>query len=244
MLFLIAAALSGFTFLVHTLVGQRRVVGPMLSGQEDPFARGVILVVWHMVTWTLALVSVGLMIAVWEPTPVLGYGLAILCAGFAAIFLGVSQRMMGAAIRLPQWILFGAVAVLTLAATLGRAQLFVVPALLAIAAVHVAWAFGSSWPEKNGKALGLAIIGRVVVPGRAACLAVAVALVAMAAAVLMPSPHWLKVGIAAIFIARGTLGFIEPALRKEIRGTPYALYSRFMFTPLSLTIGAATLLVS
>ena len=101
MLFLIAVALSGFTFLVHTLAGQRRVVGPMLSGKEDPFARGVILVVWHMVAWTLALVSVGLMIAVWEPTPVAGFGVAVWCAGFAGIFLGVSQRIMGAAIRLP-----------------------------------------------------------------------------------------------------------------------------------------------
>ncbi len=81
-------------------------------------------------------------------------------------------------------------------------------------------------------------------PGRWPCLVVAVALVGMAGALAFSQSQVLHLAIAAIFIARGTVGFFERWIRPSIRGTPYASVSTFMYTPLALSLGVAALLGS
>ena len=225
----LAAGLCAFTFFVHVFAGQRRVVGPLRAQVTDPFAAAVLVVVWHMVTWTLAVLAVALLL---QPT----WLVPALCGGFAVIFVAVSQRFFSAAIRLPQWILFGAIAVYS-AAPAPAAVL-----LAAIALVHLAWALGFSWPEKDLESLALAIIGRRVLPSRLACLAVAGVLSLMIWALLAPGPAWTRYAIAAVFLLRGTLGFVEPLFRAGIRRTPYLQYSRYMYTPLAFSLGVAALL--
>ena len=105
----------------------------------------------------------------------------------------------------------------------------------------MAWAVGARWPARDAHGLAMATIGRRANPSPAACLAVAAAVAGMTLALLLGPPPWLRAAIAAIFIARGTLGFVERWLRREIRGTPYEVYSALMYTPLALSIGLAIL---
>jgi Protein of unknown function (DUF3995) len=229
----VAAGLCAAVFLVHTFAGQRRVVSPLLESDTRQFAKSTLLVVWHMVTWTLAVSFVALLLA--PRTPALALVVTVLTLGYAGAFLAVASLRMGAAIRLPQWILLGATGLASLAAYADRGPWFFKGSLLAIAVLHLAWTAGASWPEASREALALAVIGRPAFPSRAACLIVAAALVAFA---LGPVP---PVVVGAIFAARGLLGFVEPWLRREIHGTAYEAYSRFIYSPLALAIGVVGL---
>jgi hypothetical protein len=223
----VAAGVCLFTLAVHTFGGQRRVVVPMNLGLHDAFARGTLTVVWHMVTFTLATL-----------VPMLLLGevrlAALLCAGYAGIFIAVAQVQLGSALRLPQWLLLGPVSIFA-----------VIPhpaALLLglIALAHAAWGLGISWPEKTPRSLALAVIGRTVLPSKMACWTVCVGLAAMVAALLRPSlPPWVRIAIASVFLVRGVYGFVEVKLRPRIAGTPYESLSRYMYSPLSFSIGAA-----
>jgi hypothetical protein len=237
----VALGLCLFTLGVHAFAGQRFVVRPLHSAALEPFASATLLVVWHMVTWTLALSCVALLLGVlgqrW-----LGLPVGLLCAGYALIFVVVAERRLREAIRLPQWILLGAVAVFAVAGSRGSASATAwasAGVLLAIAVVHLSWAAGASWPARDRVSLSLAVAGRAVLPSNVACLVVGGGLIVMAGVVLRSGSPLAKLAIALLFVARGTLGFVEPLLRREIIGTPYLLYSRYMYTPLSLALGAA-----
>ncbi|MFZ5896506.1 MAG: DUF3995 domain-containing protein [Myxococcota bacterium] len=240
-LLLVATGLCIFTLGVHGIAGQRRVVAPLMRADMDPFARGTLLVVWHMVTWTLAFACVALLLSVLrEPSYALGVG--ALCAGYALLFAWVSQRLFGDAIHLPQWILLGGVSVFALAgsrASVAAANIAIAGVLGALGVVHVLWALGFTWPSRDLESLGLAVVGRKQFPSALACWIVAFGLFGLGLALVLPSPRGLRLGIAALFALRGSLGFLEPLLRSEIKGTPYLVYSRYMYTPLSLSIGAA-----
>jgi hypothetical protein len=234
----LAAGLCLFTFFVHLVAGQRFVVAA-LDAAIEPFARATLLVVWHMVTWTLLLCA----FALWFADRRSAFLVGALCAGYAGLFIAVAQRELQAAIRLPQWILLGAVAVFAFAGALEVGPSHAAAVLLAsLALVHLGWALGVTWPARDRESLALAIIGRPVRPSAFACVLVAACLSGMIWLLVVPNPAWVRLIIAAIFIARGTLGFVEPMVRSEIIGTPYLSYSRFMYTPLALAIGIAVLL--
>jgi hypothetical protein len=248
-LLLLAAGLCLFTFCVHTFGGSRFVVAPFEAQAFDPFAKATLRVVWHMATWTLALMSVGLLWAARGTTAPLGAWVGALAAGYAVLFIAVAQRVFSAPIRLPQWLLLGPLALFALAGGLsstgseGRAATAVaVMLMVAIAAVHAAWAFGAHWPSRSREELALAIIGHRAMPGPLACFAVAAALLAMAAALVASVPSAVRWGIAAPFFIRGTVAWLEPWLRPSIRGTPYRLNSAMMYTPHALCIGVAIVL--
>jgi hypothetical protein len=174
-----------------------------------------------------------------------GLFVAALCAGYALLFLVLGQRLLAAAIRLPQWILLGTVALFSLLGCLGgpwAASVACASLLLAIAAVHALWALGVNWPASDKQQLSLSVAGRNELPPASSCVGVAIALLGMALVLLSTAPAWAKWAIAAIFVVRGTLGWFEPLVRREIIGTPYLLYSRYMYTPLSLCIGIAAAL--
>jgi hypothetical protein len=237
----VAAVLCLFTLGVHGFVGQRRVVGPLMRAECEPFARATLVVVWHMVTWTLALASVGLVLGALGKAGYAG-GVGLLCAGYALLFVVVARRLLGAAIRLPQWMLLGGVAVFALAGSAGSAAVAnaaLAGVLSAAAVVHVLWALGSTWPAGDVEGLALAVIGRKTLPSKLACWTVAFVLFSLSALVAVPSPKALRLGVALLFVLRGSVGFVEPWLRREIVGTPYLLYSRYMYTPLSLALGVA-----
>ena len=237
----VATGLCLFTLAVHGLVGQQRVVVPLLRGDVEPFARATLVVVWHMVTWTLALASAALLLAALT-APAYAFGVGVLCSGYALIFAWVGQRAFGAAIRLPQWILLGAVGVFALAgsaASPGVCAGTLGGVLFALGFVHALWALGVAWPSRDQESLAMAVVGRKQGPSALACWVVALGLSALGALLVVPAPRAVRFCIAAVFLLRGTLGFFEPLFRREIQGTPYLVYSRYMYTPLALAIGVA-----
>ena len=237
----VATGLCVFTLGVHGLAGQQRVVVPLLRGEVEPFARATLVVVWHMVTWTLALASAALLLAAFT-APAYAFAVGVLCLGYALIFAWVAQRSFGSAIRLPQWILLGAVGVFALAgsaANPGVSKGALAGVLGALGFVHALWALGIAWPSRDAEGLAMAVIGRRHGPSALACWVVAFGLSAVGALLVVPAPRAVRFCIAGVFVLRGTLGFFEPAFRREIRGTPYLVYSRYMYTPVALAIGIA-----
>ncbi|HYQ02361.1 MAG TPA: DUF3995 domain-containing protein [Polyangiaceae bacterium] len=237
----VAAGLCLFTLAVHGLVGQQRVVAPLLRGGVEPFARATLVAVWHMITWTLAAASAALLFAAFT-VPAYAFGVGLLCLGYALIFAWVGQRSFGSAIRLPQWILLGAVGVFALAgstANPGISKGTLAGVLGVLGFVHALWALGVAWPSRDAQSLAMAVIGRKQGPSALACWVAAFGLCAAGALLVLPAPRAVRSCIAGAFVLRGTLGFVEPSFRGEIRGTPYLVYSRYMYTPLSLALGVA-----
>ena len=128
--------------------------------------------------------------------------------------------------------------------------------LAALSGLHAAWGFGSTWPEKDGKALARRVAGfRGVdrMPRPAACFFVAAglafaALVALTAARLLPTsyPHWLVLtalsAVAAVFTLRGLLAF-TPQWRERTPEEPFATLDRRFYGPLCLVVGGGLTLI-
>jgi hypothetical protein len=229
---IIAAGLSLFAAGIHGFVGQRRVVARLRGSTLDPFARATLGAIWHMVTWTFLVLAAGFLSGI----EAVRTGAGLLAGGYAVILLIEAHRTFGAAIRLPQWIVLGALGVYALIPR------FAAPVLLGgIATLHLAWALAARWPARDDRGLAMATIGRAASPSPAACLAVAVAVAAMTIVLVAGPPPWLRATLAIPFIVRGTLGFGERWLRREIRGTPYEACSALAYTPLALSIGLAIL---
>jgi hypothetical protein len=86
--------------------------------------------------------------------------------------------------------------------------------LTALSALHVAWAFGSSFPFRSRAELADAVVGTSEVPPPSACLAVAGTLAAAAALVAEVVPVAPNVrrtairGVASVLGFRGALGLM------------------------------------
>jgi hypothetical protein len=84
--------------------------------------------------------------------------------------------------------------------------------LTALAALHLAWAVGSSFPFADRATLADRVIGSDTVPGPTPCVAVATALTIASAAAggRVAGPSWMRrmmaVGVAAVLGTRGALG--------------------------------------
>jgi hypothetical protein len=120
-----------------------------------------------------------------------------------------------------------------------------------IAVFHLAWALGLSIPRGDRRRLAATVIGRPEVPGRLACLAVAVAIGVMAlvplaqiAVVRTPLPwsgvQLLGLGCAAVFLLRGLGGYL-PAFDRRFPAQPFATLNRLVYSPLCLALGAGFL---
>ena len=134
-------------------------------------------------------------------------------------------------------------------APLGRAPALALTLLLVmIALAHLGWALGVAWPARDRQALALHVIGRHRLPGPLACVVVAAALTAFALAFAVDAGAHpslaaharalvaVRLGVVAIFAGRGLFGFVERRFRPAIAGTPYASYSRYLYSPLSLLL--------
>jgi hypothetical protein len=126
-------------------------------------------------------------------------------------------------------------------------------ALAAIGALHVYWGIvgvserSAALPEVNGKP--------VFTPPRAACFAVAGALVIASALVLWcghvlrsPIPAQLvtvgTVGVGCVFLLRAIGDFRLVGFFKRVRGSPFAAWDTALFSPLSLALGVGSLWVA
>jgi len=127
--------------------------------------------------------------------------------------------------------------------------------ILAIAALHLSWAFGSDWPAPKGE-LAVYVTPGVRRPGAALTVAVAAAIalagsIVLAFRVALPFP-WSMVSAAAyfgvllVFLIRGLAGYF-PALWRRSQGRPFNRLNRIFYSPLCLMIAgglAANLLLT
>jgi len=134
----------------------------------------------------------------------------------------------------------------------------VIPALLIstllfLAGLHTFWAAGGSWgmrnaiPEVDGKP--------TFIPSRLSTIAVALALTFAAgvaslrgfvlfASFLGSFPYWASIAIGFIFLLRAVGEFRLIGFFKRVRGTSFAAWDTWLFSPLSLLIAAAFFVIA
>lgn len=127
--------------------------------------------------------------------------------------------------------------------------------VLAIAALHLSWAFGSDWPTPKGE-LAAYVTPGTRRPGAALTVAVAAAIglaglivLAFRAPLIWP---WNMLsatayfGVLLVFLARGVAGYF-PALWRTAEARPFFRLNRIYYSPLCLMIAgglAANLLLT
>jgi hypothetical protein len=122
----------------------------------------------------------------------------------------------------------------------------------AIAALHLAWAAGSSFPFPDRAALADRVIGSNTVPGAGPCVAVAAALTIAGAAVggLVPGPpplaRTMSVGVAAVLATRGVLGLAgrTDLVSPGSESVAFRRLDRRVYSPLCLALSIGALVSS
>lgn len=128
--------------------------------------------------------------------------------------------------------------------------------LLALSALHAAWAFGSTFPAATEADLARMVAGfrgRDRMPPAAAAAGVALALLGaglfaldLGGMIALPLPGWLAttggLALALVFLTRGYLGFTD-AWRRLTPEQPFARLDTRFYSPLCLLLGGAFLLL-
>ena len=121
--------------------------------------------------------------------------------------------------------------------------------LVVLAALHVAWGGGSSFPLADRDDLAEAVVGTSIVPGPLPCFGVAAALLVAASAV-QNRPRWpgrlrrlALAGIAAVFGGRGLLGLAgrTSVVSPGSDGARFRRLDRRLYAPLCLVLAAGVL---
>ena len=126
--------------------------------------------------------------------------------------------------------------------------------LFVVAAIHLSWALGSTWPVNDPESLSAAVVGTPEATKMpSAGLTFVVALMIAAAALwpllwqaLAPYPHWVPQTLvwlgmwclAIVFLVRGVGGFL-PMAGKTIE--PFRRLNRTIYSPLCIVLGAGYL---
>ena len=123
-------------------------------------------------------------------------------------------------------------------------------ALAGIGALHVAWAFGSSFPFADRESLADTVVGSDTVPGRRESLAVAglLGIAAGLVADVAPVPRTLRrvgvAGVATVLATRAGFGFAG-ATARLVPGSDspkFVAIDRRVFAPLCATLAAGAML--
>jgi Protein of unknown function (DUF3995) len=114
--------------------------------------------------------------------------------------------------------------------------------LLAIAALHVAWAFGVVWPGHDAQSLAQKVVGGrvgMLPPPKMACLAVALALLVACGLILGlfgSLSYFGTFGVSVVLALRGIGGFFDVYLRPVTRGSPFARLNIVLYSPLCVAL--------
>jgi hypothetical protein len=130
--------------------------------------------------------------------------------------------------------------------------------LMTIAALHVAWGFGMTFPAANRDDLFHLVVGatrQTEMPTLPQCLAAAAAIFSAGAVALLvadlvklPLPSWVVTALGAlvtlVFAGRGVAAY-TPAWRRRFAKQPFASMDQSWYGPLCLLLAAcfATLLI-
>lgn len=122
-------------------------------------------------------------------------------------------------------------------------------ALVGLAALHVAWDRGSSFPLADRDDLAEAVIGTSSIPGPLPCFGVAAGLLVAASAV-QNRPRWpsklrrlAMTGIAGVLGGRGVLGLagMTSVVSPDSDGARFRRLDRRFYAPLCLGLAAGVL---
>lgn len=109
---IIAAVIALITWAIHTFVGTRQIAGPLLAAEMRPEPKYTNFYCWHLVTIVLLAMSGSFAYAAWVPA---GRDVAIVATILSLSFMLWSAILIAwkypKPMRLPQWILFGAISV-------------------------------------------------------------------------------------------------------------------------------------
>lgn len=125
---------------------------------------------------------------------------------------------------------------------------FMFVALLAVSVAHALWSIGRTWPIRDEKLLAQTVVGfRGIerMPPRLASFAVAIATLAAGVLALALADHdsggapltLIAVPLAAIFLARGVLGYTQWWAEKTPEPN-FRFNDRRVYSPLCLLLGA------
>lgn len=136
-------------------------------------------------------------------------------------------------------------------------SMFVLVTLLAISALHLAWAFGSTFPCKDKDALVRTVVGRgggasAMPPGISSALVAAATFLAslwplmMQGRILTFVPSAL-IGLGAVilvtvFLGRGVMG-LTPWFRRLLPEEPFVSLNRKYYSPLCIALGLCYLIL-
>jgi hypothetical protein len=133
-------------------------------------------------------------------------------------------------------------------------SVFLIAVLVVLATLHAYWGAGGRWPGHDERSLVERVIGRtrnMRMPGLAACMLVAAALLGAAAlAALQGNVIAIDLGVQGarltrialwivfvVFALRGLAGLI-PSVFAYAHGTPFVLLNRVFYSPLCLLVAA------
>lgn len=120
--------------------------------------------------------------------------------------------------------------------------------LMAIAAIHVAWARGVTWPADDEASLVAMVIGSegmsrlppskltYIVAGALAVGAVTALLLGFDVVLPENALGYVGAGYTAVFVLRGLLGYLPP-WRKRHPVEPFATLDRIFYSPACILIG-------
>ena len=122
--------------------------------------------------------------------------------------------------------------------------------LALVGLLHLAWAFGSTFPYANQQALARAVVGRrgiTRMPSMAASAFVAFCLIGAAVwalllgrVIALPVSDWLVapggLALAGIFLFRGVVG-VMPTFERALPEQPFLRLNRRFYSPLCVLIG-------
>jgi Protein of unknown function (DUF3995) len=136
-------------------------------------------------------------------------------------------------------------------------SMFVLVTLLAISALHLAWAFGSTFPCKDRDALVRTVVGRggggsAMPPGISSALVAAATFLAalwpqmMQGRILTFVPVSVislgAVVLVIVFLGRGTIG-LTPWFRRLLPAEPFRTLNRKYYSPLCIALGLCYLVL-
>ena len=260
----LASATALGTWWIHTFLGHRVVLNPMLRADYQPFARATMEVCWHITTLFLGIITGMLMVATVHPDPAVSRLFLAISLIFslpsALMFPVIAKRRFGRWLAMPQFFLLGSIALCTTSGLVWPIQVSTAAGLsvclgsmlLVLAVLHLAWAQGSSWPSKSRAELGALVVGQTSekpFPGKGLTLVVTLFLglagVTLITGALMDWPAQPYLGftwfLAVIFIARGFLGYFDPVLRPWTKSMPFKHWNQVLYSPISLLMGLLAL---
>ncbi len=127
----------------------------------------------------------------------------------------------------------------------GIASLTFIP-LLAMALVHMLWAFGATYPARDEETLAKTVVGMkgvTTMPPRLVSFSLSLFFFAAGIwALALTDPGHSSVldvggiGLAMVFLMRGAVGLSAP-WREKMSEEPFATFNRKLYSPLCLLIG-------